>query len=134
RIFAIVNAPADGDQRAFAAEEIEGAVERAHATLRRAGLELDVHDREITHPNDFDQRFPGTGGALYGLATHGSKTTFKRPPSRTKVKGLYLAGGTTHPGAGVPNSTLSGRLAARAVREDLTVGASSSWRGSLWQR
>jgi phytoene dehydrogenase-like protein len=35
------------------------------------------------------------------------------------VKGLYFAGGTTHPGGGVPMVTLSGKVAARYVMEDL---------------
>jgi len=45
---------------------------------------------------------------------------FKRPSARSKVKGLYLAGGGTHPGAGVPMATLSGAHAAAAILSDLT--------------
>jgi 1-hydroxycarotenoid 3,4-desaturase len=33
--------------------------------------------------------------------------------------GLYCAGGSTHPGAGVPMAALSGRLASQAVMQDL---------------
>jgi phytoene dehydrogenase-like protein len=35
------------------------------------------------------------------------------------VRGLYFAGGTTHPGGGVPMVTLSGKVAAGMVLEDI---------------
>jgi 1-hydroxycarotenoid 3,4-desaturase len=44
---------------------------------------------------------------------------FQRPPARTRMPGLYLAGGGAHPGAGVPMVCLSGRIAGRAAIEDL---------------
>ncbi|MGA0705976.1 MAG: FAD-dependent oxidoreductase, partial [Steroidobacteraceae bacterium] len=72
-----------------------------------------------TGPQDFEQLFPATGGALYGRATHGGLGTFARPGSRSRVGRLYLAGGSVHPGAGIPMATLSGRLAARCIVQDL---------------
>ena len=63
--------------------------------------------------------FPGSGGALYGAATRGWTDSLTRHAARTKLAGLYLAGGSVHPGAGVPMATLSGRYAARSVCEDL---------------
>ena len=72
-----------------------------------------------TTPARFDRLFPATGGALYGPAVHGPMATFRRPGSRTSIPNLYLAGGATHPGAGVPMAALSGRLAASALMADL---------------
>jgi 1-hydroxycarotenoid 3,4-desaturase len=69
--------------------------------------------------------FPATGGALYGRATHGWRASFLRPGSRTKLPGLYLAGGSTHPGPGVPMAALSGRLAAVSLLEDLASTSTS---------
>ena len=40
---------------------------------------------------------------------------FARPTARTAIRGLYLAGGGAHPGAGVPMATLSARHAAEAI-------------------
>ena len=48
-------------------------------------------------------------------ATHGWTGIFKRPGSQTPVQGLYLAGGSVHPGPGVPMAALSGQLAAEAM-------------------
>ena len=73
----------------------------------------------VTTPTDFDRLFPATGGALYGQASHGWRASFERPGARTRLPGLYLAGGSTHPGPGVPMAALSGRHAAACLLADL---------------
>ncbi len=118
RLLCLVNAPAIGDRRGLTPAEIAECTERSFALLRRCGLTLHRKETVITGPADFHRLFPGTGGALYGPAVHGSMATFRRPGSRTKIPGLYLAGGSTHPGAGVPMAALSGRLAASALMAD----------------
>ncbi|MGD9028006.1 MAG: CrtD protein, partial [Methyloceanibacter sp.] len=50
---------------------------------------------------------------------------FTRPTARTKIPGLYLAGGSAHPGPGVPMAAMSGRLAAASILEDLTSATPS---------
>jgi 1-hydroxycarotenoid 3,4-desaturase len=120
RLLCLVNAPAEGDARLFDASEIEQCERRTFALLTRCGLT--VHRRPeatvVTTPTQFDQMFPGTGGALYGLAQHGWKASFSRPGAKTKIPGLYLAGGSAHPGAGVPMAALSGRIAAATLLAD----------------
>jgi 1-hydroxycarotenoid 3,4-desaturase len=64
--------------------------------------------------------FPATGGALYGQAMHGAMAPFRRPGARSALPGLYLAGGSVHPGPGVPFAVLSGRLAAESLLQDLS--------------
>jgi len=121
RLLVLVNAPATGDTHKFDEEEIRQCKSRALGVLRRCGLslELGTHNSQVTTPNDFAQLFPGTGGALYGQATHGWRASFTRPTARTSLASLYLAGGSVHPGPGVPMATLSGRLAAAQLIEDL---------------
>lgn len=65
------------------------------------------------------ERFPGSGGALYGGASHGAWSAFRRPANRVPgVRGVYLAGGSAHPGGGMPLAMLSGVAAARALLAD----------------
>lgn len=112
----LVNAP----PRPFGADELAGIEQRTFAFLRRHGLTIDRSDDAgiRTTPNEFADLFPGTAGAIYGWPTHGWTGSFKRHGSRARVAGLYLAGGTVHPGPGVPMVAQSGRLAAAAVRAD----------------
>ena len=119
RLLILVNAPATADRRALTPAEINQCTDRTFAHLNRCGLTISPGGLTRTGPADFHRLFPATGGALYGPAVHGSQAAFRRPGSRTKVPGLYLAGGSTHPGAGVPMAALSGRLAASALMADL---------------
>jgi len=121
RLFCLVNAPAVGDRRQFDSQEIAACEKTTLQTLNRCGLQLtaDPEHKVITTPNDFESLFPASGGALYGQASHGWRASFSRPGSRSKIRGLYLAGGGTHPGPGVPMAALSGRLAAQSLLEDL---------------
>jgi len=121
RLLVLVNAPPRGDYQPLSEDALQTCERQTFDLLRRCGLE--VHRRPgasvRTTPTDFAALFPATGGALYGPITHGWRASFKRPGTRTRVGGLYLAGGSVHPGAGVPMVTQSGVIAAEAVVADL---------------
>jgi 1-hydroxycarotenoid 3,4-desaturase len=121
RLFCLVNAPAVGDSHTLTEEEIERCAERAFGQLARCGLTVEIKPElsVVTTPKDFDALYPATGGALYGQASHGWTASFTRPRARTRIPGLYLAGGSVHPGPGVPMAALSGRIAARSLIADL---------------
>ncbi len=118
RLLILINAPANGDRDPYSEEELEACRTRTLDVLSRRGLELEPTGSAAATPATFNALFPGPGGALYGGATHGWAAAFKRPGARTRLPGLYLAGGATHPGAGVPMAALSGRLAARRILKD----------------
>ncbi|MBK1658033.1 1-hydroxycarotenoid 3,4-desaturase CrtD [Paracraurococcus ruber] len=120
RLLVLINAPARGDSQPLGATEVAAAEAACFGLLERCGLRVarDPAREVLTTPTGFDALFPATGGALYGMAVHGWQASFSRPGARTRLPGLYLAGGSAHPGAGVPMATLSGRLAAAAVMED----------------
>ncbi len=121
RLLCLINAPADGDRNGYADTEVASCEERASRLMERCGLRLAEGPSAVTTPTGFNTLFPGTGGGLYGQASHGWRSSFLRPGSRTKVPGLYLAGGSVHPGPGVPMAALSGTLAAASALADLTL-------------
>lgn len=120
RLLVLVNAPANGDRDSFSEGALAECEVRVFEKLARCGLTLKRRRMETvrTTPAMFERLFPATGGALYGPAMHGWAAAFKRPGARTRIPGLYLAGGGAHPGAGVPMAALSGRLAAQRLMED----------------
>ena len=120
RLFCLINAPAIGDTHSFGTAEIDACESLVFRRLQQFGLQVQRRpaDTVTTSPSDFHRLFPGTGGALYGPASHGWKASFARPGSRSSIPNLYLAGGSVHPGPGVPMAATSGRLAAAALIED----------------
>ena len=121
RLLCLINAPARGDHDDFDAEEIARCEQRCFQKLSACGLQLQRSPQhsQITTPTDFHRLFPATGGALYGRASHGWRASFIRPGARSRIPGLYLAGGSVHPGPGVPMAALSGHQAAASLRHDL---------------
>lgn len=118
--FVMVNAPAlspawDWTEKAEAY--------RARILDRLAAFGYDVRpairfERCLT-PADIERQTGAYRGALYGASSNQRLAAFLRPPNRSRyVRGLYFAGGTTHPGGGVPMVTLSGAVAAGMVLED----------------
>ncbi len=120
RLLCLINAPPIGDVHPFDAHEVKSCEERAFDQLQRCGLAVRPQPghSQVTTPADFELLFPATGGGLYGIASHGWRASFQRPRSRSRIPGLYLAGGSVHPGPGVPMAALSGSFAAAAVMAD----------------
>ncbi len=119
--FVLVNAPALGPAFDW---RTRAAAYRDHVLARLADRGLDVRHRirseRMLTPLDLETLTGARRGALYGLSSNNPLAAFRRPHNRARdVRGLYFAGGTTHPGGGVPMVTLSGAVAARLLLDDL---------------
>lgn len=121
RLMLLVNAPASATPHPE--PELQRCEQQTLNQLARAGLRLlpGAQPMVRTTPTDFATAYPGSMGALYGRASQGWRASFQRPGQRTGVPGLYLAGGTVHPGPGVPMASLSGQLAAQQMLADLAL-------------
>ncbi|MEV4637281.1 phytoene desaturase family protein [Actinoplanes sp. NPDC049548] len=114
--FVLVNAPRHGtgfgavDWRRPGLASSYG--EHILAVLARRGL--DVRDRlafmETRTPADLADATGAPGGAIYGTAGG-----LLRPANRGPVQGLYLVGGSAHPGGGLPMVTLSAKIVADRI-------------------
>lgn len=119
-LFVLVNAPAlpAGPDWTQETPAVTGPI---LAALARRGLDLSgrIEVLEARTPRDLAVRAGAWRGAIYGSAVEGMSGLF-RPSNRVPdVKGLYLASGGAHPGGGIPLALISGRLAARALQDDL---------------
>jgi len=120
--FVLVNMPYLPDDGS--AIQGEGMIRtRILERLGRAGIELEgrIVSETTIKPEDFLRRFRSNRGSIYGLSSNSKMSAFLRPQNRIKeVAGLYLCGGSAHPGGGIPLVLLSGRHAATVCAEDLT--------------
>lgn len=115
RLLLSMSAPARGDGPAL---DVAALTASRLAQLAQVGFAIEATHIHTTTPADYEALFPGTGGALYGPALHGWNAAFERPRATTRLPGLFLAGGGTHPGAGLGMAALSGRFAAEAALEE----------------
>ncbi len=59
-------------------------------------------------------------GSLYGKNSNHIFSAFVRPTNKSKkIKNLFFAGGSVHPGGGMPLAVLSGKFAAQELQENL---------------
>ena len=120
--FVSVNAPPLGPNFDWTAQARAYRDDVLNYLAGRFGLEVRHHIRmeKILTPVDIARQTGARRGALYGASSNHRLNAFRRPHNRASdVGGLYFAGGTTHPGGGVPMVMLSGKVAAELVLEDL---------------
>jgi phytoene desaturase len=112
--FVLVNAP-EG------AGEMAGYGDHVLEVMARRGWDLAgrVVHREDISPADIESRYRTPGGAIYGTSSNGRSAAFLRPGNRGPLARLYLCGGSSHPGGGLPLVAMSGRIAADLCAADL---------------
>jgi phytoene desaturase len=98
----------------------------AHTTVvldRLASHGVDLRERiDFAHtmtPDDIAERYRSPGGAIYGTSSNGRRAAFRRPANRGARAGLYLVGGSSHPGGGLPLVTTSAKIVAGMIEQDL---------------
>jgi phytoene desaturase len=89
---------------------------------RLAAHRVDLRDRiEFRHtmtPADIARRYRSPGGAIYGSSSNGKRAALVRPANRGSRRGLYLVGGSSHPGGGLPLVTTGARIVAEMIEQD----------------
>ena len=113
------------------AESIDWTAEAARyraLTLRQlekigvTDLEKDIeHERMIT-PDDWQRSYAVHRGAVFNLAHSLDQMLFLRPRNRFgELDGVYLVGGGTHPGSGLPVIYESARISSKLITRDLAL-------------
>jgi phytoene desaturase len=123
--FVLVNAPRHAEGNSSAHDTVnwnEPGLRDRYAQqmldlLARRGFDIRhrIDVMRIRTPADLERETGSPGGAIYGTASHGPRSAFLRPANATKIPGLYLVGGSAHPGGGLPLVTLSARIVAELI-------------------
>ena len=89
--------------------------------LASHGVDLRRRMRFCAHlsPTDIERLYRSPGGAIYGSSSNGMRAAFSRPRNRGAKDGLYLVGGSSHPGGGLPLVTTSARIVADMIADDI---------------
>jgi phytoene dehydrogenase-like protein len=118
--FVLVNAPRHDPGRGTdwtAPGLAETYADQVLATMADRGL--DVRDRVrwrvLRTPADLERETGSPGGSIYGTSSNGARAAFLRPGNASRVPGLFLVGGSAHPGGGLPLVTLSAEIVAGLV-------------------
>lgn len=119
--FVLINAPRHGhgknefdwSQTDFANNYADRMVE----LLAERGTDLRnrILWRELITPADLEARTRAPGGSIYGTSSNGMRAAFLRPANTSPIEGLYLVGGSSHPGGGLPLVGMSAEIVAETI-------------------
>jgi phytoene desaturase len=95
--------------------------------IAKAGFS-DVEERirfeRVITPQDWDQKYEIHQGATFNLAHSLDQMLYLRPHNRFEdVDGVYLVGGGTHPGSGLPVIFESARISSRLLLSELGLAS-----------
>jgi phytoene desaturase len=115
--FVLVNAPTHGSfdwsdedfNQKYASQIIDQIEEQGIAIRSR------LETMTVRTPADLESQVLAPGGAIYGTSSNGARAAFLRAKNRSPIKGLYLVGGSAHPGGGLPLVGISADLVSQAI-------------------
>lgn len=104
-LFVLINAPyLDSNQNWDTIKQYySSSVIRQLEKRGLKGLSDSIERLEIITPLDFLSRYHSNRGSIYGTSSNSRSAAFVRPRNKVRsLKNLYLVGGSTHPGGGIP--------------------------------
>ena len=97
--------------------------ERVMRQIERLGIcniEKRIRVERVITPTDWRDRFGIHHGATFNLSHSLDQMLMFRPHNRFEdIDGMYLVGGGTHPGSGLPTIFSSAKITADLIRQDL---------------
>ena len=116
--FALVNAPrhqVDGgwDWRQGGAEYAQKIIQKLDDLGLNVSTRLDF--MKYRTPADLENYAMAPGGSIYGSSSNSAASAFLRTKNRSKIKGLFCVGGSSHPGGGLPLVGISAEIVANAI-------------------
>ncbi|MCD7963377.1 MAG: hypothetical protein LUF90_07490 [Rikenellaceae bacterium] len=82
------------------------------------GVDIEKHIvcENIVTPQNIEKNTSSVGGALYGTSSNSMFSAFLRHPNKLrKFENVYFAGGSVHPGGGIPLCLASAKIVADEI-------------------
>jgi phytoene desaturase len=94
------------------------------------GVEKRIRMERVMTPNGWNKEFELHMGATFSMSHNLRQMLHRRPHNRFEdLEGVYLVGGGTHPGSGLPVIFESARITSRLLLEDLRI--EPQWEATL---
>lgn len=119
--FVMVNAPANVGQNwnEYRKQYRRNIISKLNRLLK-TDIEPLIEVKEILDPVLMEEKTASYMGSLYGTSSNSRMAAFLRHPNFSKqIKGLYFAGGTVHPGGGIPLCLKSAKIVSELVAQDI---------------
>jgi len=119
--FVMVNAPANvgQDWEVYKRQYRVNIINRLNRLLK-TDIEPLIEVEQILDPVLIEERTSSYMGSLYGTSSNSRMAAFLRHPNFSKqIKGLYFAGGSVHPGGGIPLCLKSAKIMSELVADDI---------------
>ena len=117
--FVMVNVPSNQGQdwEKLRLKVRQTTIEKINRILK-TDLESLIEEEDYLDPIRISDRTNSFAGALYGASSNDRMAAFFRHPNFSKVKGLYFAGGSVHPGGGIPLCLLSAKITVDLIQKN----------------
>lgn len=91
--------------------------EQILSVLAKRGIKTNdrITWQQTVSPADLERNTLAPGGSIYGTSSNGMRSAFLRPENVTKIPNLYLVGGSSHPGGGLPLVGMSAEIVASHI-------------------
>ena len=91
-------------------------MEKIKSRTEMSDIEEQIEVEHIITPGDWEKKYGIFNGAVFNLAHTLNQMLYLRPHNEFEgTEGLYLVGGGTHPGSGLPTIAESGRITADLI-------------------
>jgi phytoene desaturase len=118
--FVMVNAPHNkGQNWKKIAQQCRTSIIAKLSRLLQVDLDSCIVTERISDPLQIEMGTSSYQGALYGTSSNTRMAAFMRHPNfSSRISGLYFAGGSVHPGGGIPLCLKSAAIVSELVQAD----------------
>lgn len=116
--FVMINVPPDygQDWESLIARAKANVINKVNRVLK-TDIRRFIIAESVLDPRSIEAKTASYRGALYGNSSNNRFSAFLRHPNFSRrIKGLYFAGGSVHPGGGIPLALLSAKIAVNDIK------------------